>query len=685
MQLSQCTLSHNTGTACACTNAALSQLQGCTFAGSDSAAFVTVTGKRSAATADDCTFLMCAGRAVEATDGGMVSITGGRMATCRLGLHMEAGASVSAKSAKFEHCNVAAYFGKEGTGALVECSVTGSLAHAIQMSGSGAQVTATKCTFSNTAGHAIACTSGATITLRKCAIAGGAADGISVAGTGASATMAAGEVSDVAGAGVCTREGATVTADTVEFAACQTALAASNQNSAMNAWTCTMKACGGAVVAVRGAQASVTTCAISGCRSQPALQAMSGAQLHVSACALEGCTEGCVSVKSGACAKLEGIETTGNGGTCLGCSDAQSSLIAKTCTVKGSHGTAVACVQAASTQLISCSITDSLLSALRSSGDGSVLEATGCTITATGSTPAAATAGGSLHLRKSTVSGSATGYGALAAGGKLVLSAGSIGNTHLSACYACANGCITCNDATLEGSATSSGVLVTSGGSFAGTDTMIQGHAQHGAVQLGASSMTLTRCRYDAAQEHRHLPCSQSVQCISVSACCDLMFGCYSSAIKQCEPCSVMDNESGAGLLVAHPCATCTLTESRFINNGQGGAIIAAGANVTASMCQFLENATGTGLLATGSGTFVKLTSSSVLGNGLSGVLVCDAAAAELQQVKATFGEGQGIEVCTTTCVGMPCMQAHASVRPVRGCCGEICSAAHRSWHHGHN
>jgi hypothetical protein len=106
-----------------------------------------------------------------------------------------------------------------------------------------------------------------------------------------------------------------------------------------------------------------------------------------------------------------------------------------------------------------------------------------------------------------------------------------------------------------------------------------------------------------------------------------------------------MDNASGAGLLVVHKDATCKLTECMFMGNGQGSAIVAAGANVVAEFCQFGENAASAGVVVSGAGTFVKLSGSTVMGSGLSGVLVCEGAAVELENCKASCCEGHGIEV----------------------------------------
>lgn len=114
--------------------------------------------------------------------------------------------------------------------------------------------------------------------------------------------------------------------------------------------------------------------------------------------------------------------------------------------------------------------------------------------------------------------------------------------------------------------------------------------------------------------------------------------------------CSVMDNISGTGLLVAHQDATCKLTECKFIGNGQGCAVFAAGANVAAGLCQFGENAAGASVVASGAGTFVKLSGSTVMGSGLSGVVVCEGAAAEVENCNTSCCEGHGIEVRPLTC-----------------------------------
>lgn len=109
--------------------------------------------------------------------------------------------------------------------------------------------------------------------------------------------------------------------------------------------------------------------------------------------------------------------------------------------------------------------------------------------------------------------------------------------------------------------------------------------------------------------------------------------------------CSVVDNDAGAGLVIAQRGATAVLTESRFMSNAQGGVLAAAGACVTAHICQLGDNDGGPGVLATGVGTLAKLNSSILMANGLSAVVLCDAASAELSKSKASLSEGHGVEV----------------------------------------
>ena len=97
---------------------------------------------------------------------------------------------------------------------------------------------------------------------------------------------------------------------------------------------------------------------------------------------------------------------------------------------------------------------------------------------------------------------------------------------------------------------------------------------------------------------------------------------------------------------MAHPSAKCELAESRFcVQCARRSHILPQARAQQLKTVSSVRRCPDTGLTSAGAGTFVKLQESTLTGNSLSGVLVCEGGAAELQQCKATFGEGHGIEV----------------------------------------
>ena len=472
------------------------RLHDCSVSATDAGACAYVTGAQARTELRACQMHNCTHAAVQLEAGASANVSGGSITMCQPGLLVGHSSTVLATDVAFDQCSAAADVAEAGTCNLNSCAISKSMRHGVLAHGSKALVHCLKCSFVGSLHNHVTCTDAAAATLQACSLASGGADAASSSGAGTKVSMSSCSVQHQAGSALRASDGAAAHMTACNVTKCHLAGICSGDGTRLALADSTISGCAGAVHATDAAVTDISKCTLRGMTQQAALCANTTAMLQASACIIYDCAEGSICVRDGASASIDDCQTHSSGASCMHADGQNSHLAIQRCAIKQSSGSAICCSGSAHVSASACTVQDALRTGAMCTGQGSEMQLADCKLLQCGADSVAADDQARLALSDCELLGTNSGNGVLASGSSIVsIERGAITQTHHSACQLQSGAQMQCSSVTMEGSRAACGILVHNNTALAASDTTVSGHASHGIVQLGKSSVSLVRCR----------------------------------------------------------------------------------------------------------------------------------------------------------------------------------------------